>query len=84
MTRDYKEGNARLGDLVFRCIDTSGLEPFMDASSLQAGLLTIWRDPVLCSLFGACISLAGVCCQHVIYVCAGTCHRADRRCAAAL
>ena len=60
VTRDYKEGNARLGDLVFRCIDTSGLEPFMDASSLQAGLLTIWRDPVLCSLFGACISLAGV------------------------
>lgn len=37
MTRDYKEGRARLGDLAFRCVDTSGLEPFMAATSLQAG-----------------------------------------------
>ena len=60
VTRDYKEGDARLGDLVFRCIDTSGLEPFMDASSLQAGLLTVCGDTVLCSLFRACFSPAGV------------------------
>ena len=38
VTRDYKEGSARLGDLDFRCIDTSGLEPFMAPSSLQARL----------------------------------------------
>ena len=36
VTRDYKEGVAALGDLSFRCIDTSGLEPFMAASTLQA------------------------------------------------
>lgn len=36
VTRDYKEGAARLGDTDFTCIDTSGLEPFMAASSLQA------------------------------------------------
>ena len=36
MTRDCKEGAARLGDLAFRCVDTSGLEPFMAASTLQA------------------------------------------------
>ncbi len=37
VTRDYKEGRARLGDMDFCAIDTSGLEPFMDASSLQVG-----------------------------------------------
>lgn len=36
VTRDYKDGIAALGDLAFRCIDTSGLEPFMIATSLQA------------------------------------------------
>lgn len=36
VTRDYKEGVARLADLDFRCIDTSGLEPFMAATTLQA------------------------------------------------
>lgn len=36
VTRDCKEGAARLGDLAFRCVDTSGLEPFMAAATLQA------------------------------------------------
>lgn len=36
VTRDCKEGAAWLGDLAFRCVDTSGLEPFMAAATLQA------------------------------------------------
>ncbi|KAI8465792.1 MAG: P-loop containing nucleoside triphosphate hydrolase protein [Monoraphidium minutum] len=36
VTRDYKEGVAQLGDLRFRAIDTSGLEPLAAAGSLQA------------------------------------------------
>ena len=35
VTRDFKEGVATLADLRFKCIDTSGLEPFMSASSIQ-------------------------------------------------
>ena len=35
VTRDYKEQAARLLDLRFRLIDTSGLEPFMSAQSVQ-------------------------------------------------
>mmetsp|Transcript_10873 Transcript_10873/g.25831 ORF Transcript_10873/g.25831 Transcript_10873/m.25831 type:complete len:559 (+) Transcript_10873:170-1846(+) len=35
VTRDYREGRAQLGDLRFRAIDTSGLEPFLPSSSLQ-------------------------------------------------
>jgi predicted GTPase len=35
VTRDYREGDAALGDLRFRAVDTSGLEPFMGASTLQ-------------------------------------------------
>ena len=83
VTRDYKEGNARLGDLVFRCIDTSGLEPFMDASSLQAGLLTI--SSALCS--AACLALVHrwlVLFSTCDLCMLGTCHCADRWRAAAL
>lgn len=65
MTRDYKEGNARLGDLVFRCIDTSGLEPFMDASSLQAGLLTV----VMTLCLAACLTLIICSLLHVVVTC---------------
>lgn len=36
VTRDYKEGTGQLGDLRFRVADTSGLEPFAAAGSLQA------------------------------------------------
>jgi len=36
VTRDYKEGVAQLGDLRFRVIDTSGLEPARPTASLQA------------------------------------------------
>jgi predicted GTPase len=36
VTRDYRETVAQLGDLRFRAVDTSGLEPFSPAASLQA------------------------------------------------
>ncbi|EFN56363.1 hypothetical protein CHLNCDRAFT_144853 [Chlorella variabilis] len=36
VTRDYQEGVARLADLRFRVIDTSGLEPFLPGDSIQA------------------------------------------------
>ena len=36
VTRDYQEGRALLGDLEFLAVDTSGLEPFMPADSIQA------------------------------------------------
>ena len=35
VTRDYREGLAQLGDLQFRVIDTSGLEPAAPPRSLQ-------------------------------------------------
>lgn len=35
VTRDYREGVGQLGDLLFRVVDTSGLEPFLPTSSLQ-------------------------------------------------
>ncbi len=35
VTRDYREGTGRLGDLQFRIIDTSGLEPYLPTSTLQ-------------------------------------------------
>jgi len=35
VTRDYREGLAQLGDLRFRVIDTSGLEPAATPGSLQ-------------------------------------------------
>jgi hypothetical protein len=35
VTRDYREGLAQLGDLRFRVVDTSGLEPAAAAHSLQ-------------------------------------------------
>jgi hypothetical protein len=37
VTRDYREGLAQLGDLRFRVVDTSGLEPAAAAHSLQVG-----------------------------------------------
>ncbi|KAL4448459.1 hypothetical protein ABPG75_005678 [Micractinium tetrahymenae] len=36
VTRDYQEGVARLADLKFKVIDTSGLEPFLPGDSIQA------------------------------------------------
>ena len=35
VTRDYREGLAQLGDLRFRVIDTSGLEPAAGPTTLQ-------------------------------------------------
>lgn len=35
VTRDYKEGNATLGDLSFKVIDTSGLEPLLPGDTIQ-------------------------------------------------
>jgi hypothetical protein len=35
VTRDYREGLGQLGDLRFRVVDTSGLEPAAPAASLQ-------------------------------------------------
>lgn len=35
VTRDYKEGIARLSDLQFLVVDTSGLEPSMTTESIQ-------------------------------------------------
>ena len=46
MTRDYKEGVATLADLRFKCVDTSGLEPFMSSSSIQ-GRATVLTAAVL-------------------------------------
>ncbi|KAL4438212.1 hypothetical protein ABPG77_010573 [Micractinium sp. CCAP 211/92] len=36
VTRDYQEGVARLADLRFKVIDTSGLEPFLPGDTIQA------------------------------------------------
>lgn len=43
VTRDYKEGIAQLGDLRFRVVDTSGLEPAAAPGSLlgRAAALTL-------------------------------------------
>ncbi|KAK9817190.1 hypothetical protein WJX72_010848 [[Myrmecia] bisecta] len=41
VTRDYREGLASLGDLHFKVLDTSGLEPFSEASSIQARATTL-------------------------------------------
>jgi len=35
VTRDYREGLGQLGDLIFRAIDTSGLEPYLPNDTLQ-------------------------------------------------
>lgn len=37
MTRDWQEAPAQLGDLCFRVMDTSGMEPSMQAGSIQVG-----------------------------------------------
>lgn len=39
VTRDYQERRASLGDLSFRLVDTSGMEPFAEAGSVQDRLL---------------------------------------------
>jgi small GTP-binding protein len=36
VTRDYQEAPAQLGDLRFKAVDTSGLEPFLPGGSIQA------------------------------------------------
>jgi GTP-binding protein len=36
VTRDYREAPARLGDLSFTAVDTSGLEPAAAPGALQA------------------------------------------------
>ncbi|PRW45001.1 GTPase Der [Chlorella sorokiniana] len=36
VTRDYQEGVAKLADLKFKVIDTSGLEPFLPGDTIQA------------------------------------------------
>lgn len=36
VTRDYQESSARLGDLTFLAVDTSGLEPFLPSGTIQA------------------------------------------------
>lgn len=35
VTRDYKEGLGRLGDLLFKVLDTSGLEPQRPQHTIQ-------------------------------------------------
>lgn len=35
VTRDYREGVGQLGDLRFRMVDTSGLEPYLPTTTLQ-------------------------------------------------
>ena len=35
VTRDWKDGRGKLGDLHFRVIDTSGVEPYVEASHVQ-------------------------------------------------
>lgn len=40
VTRDYREGLGQLGDLRFRVIDTSGLEPSAAAHTLQ--VIGLW------------------------------------------
>ena len=41
VTRDYKEAAAQLGDLRFRAIDTSGLEPRAAGPLGRAAALTL-------------------------------------------
>lgn len=41
VTRDYQEGEARLGDLKFTAIDTSGMEPFPATGSIQSRSLSL-------------------------------------------
>lgn len=36
VTRDYQEAPAQLGDLRFKAVDTSGLEPFLPSGTIQA------------------------------------------------
>lgn len=43
VTRDYREGLAQLGDLRFRVIDTSGLEPAATPGSLQGRAAALTR-----------------------------------------
>lgn len=43
VTRDYREGLAQLGDLRFRVIDTSGLEPAAAAHTLQGRAAALTR-----------------------------------------
>lgn len=38
VTRDWQEHTGRLGDLVFRVMDTSGMEPSMQRNSIQVSL----------------------------------------------
>jgi hypothetical protein len=47
VTRDYKEATAHLLDLTFTLIDTSGLEPFMHASSIQGRATSITQQVCL-------------------------------------
>ena len=35
VTRDWKDGRAKLGDLHFRIIDTSGIEPYVASTEVQ-------------------------------------------------
>lgn len=60
VTRDYKEGTAALGHLTFRCVDTSGLEPFMDVASLQARA-TLLTQRVLANVDVALVLLDARC-----------------------
>lgn len=41
VTRDYQEAEARLGDLKFTAVDTSGMEPFPVAGSIQSRSLSL-------------------------------------------
>jgi GTP-binding protein len=41
VTRDYQEAEARLGDLKFTVVDTSGMEPFPAAGSIQSRSLSL-------------------------------------------
>lgn len=63
VTRDYKEGVAALGDLAFKVVDTSGLEPFAPSGCIQhrATELTtrVLRraDVMLLMLDGRCVTI---------------------------
>jgi len=52
VTRDWQEQTGQLGDLVFRVMDTSGMEPSMQEDSIQVLELGGWP-------------LSGLCCEHL-------------------
>lgn len=57
VTRDWKAGVGSLSDLRFRVLDTSGLEPFMSAASIQGRATAMTRQARAPSAFNHFLAL---------------------------